>query len=262
MSRFIPYGYQMKGGEYVISEEQAAVVRRIYALYADGLSYDNISASLNRESICYKEDHPGWNKNLIKRILENPKYTGTDPYPAIISEAEFHKVRDILAMRNANRTVKTPADDAKLWKYITCGACGGKLYRTGQRTTGGSMVMNCRQCDLTLNLPKEHLKQEVLRQYLSYMELPKEHRPSDEVNRIENEINRALENPEEPQTIIDLILQGISARYDCCTPPLVQPTLYTLKDINWRQFAKLVSAVSITPEMEITIVYKEETARE
>lgn len=39
--------------------------------------------------------------------------------------------------------------------------------------------------------------------------------PSNEVIRLTNAINRGLENPSTPEDVAALILQGISARYDC-----------------------------------------------
>lgn len=40
--------------------------------------------------------------------------------------------------------------------------------------------------------------------------------PSVEVMKIDNSINRALEKAEQPKVVIKLILQGITARYECC----------------------------------------------
>ena len=40
--------------------------------------------------------------------------------------------------------------------------------------------------------------------------------PSAEVMKIDNSINRALEKAEQPEVVINLILQGITARYECC----------------------------------------------
>lgn len=40
--------------------------------------------------------------------------------------------------------------------------------------------------------------------------------PSAEVMKIDNNINRALEKVEQPEVILNLILQGIAARYECC----------------------------------------------
>ena len=39
--------------------------------------------------------------------------------------------------------------------------------------------------------------------------------PSSEVIRLTNAINRGLENPEKPEEVISLILQGVAARYEC-----------------------------------------------
>lgn len=40
--------------------------------------------------------------------------------------------------------------------------------------------------------------------------------PSLEVMKIDNAINRALEKAEQPEVVINMILQGITARYSCC----------------------------------------------
>ena len=40
--------------------------------------------------------------------------------------------------------------------------------------------------------------------------------PSPEVMKIDNAINRALEKAEQPEVVINMILQGIAARYSCC----------------------------------------------
>ena len=40
--------------------------------------------------------------------------------------------------------------------------------------------------------------------------------PSVEVMKIDNSINRVLEKAEQPEVVINLILQGITARYECC----------------------------------------------
>ena len=42
-----------------------------------------------------------------------------------------------------------------------------------------------------------------------------EYQPSDEVFKLENVIRREMENPNNPQEIVQLILKAASARYDC-----------------------------------------------
>ena len=39
-------------------------------------------------------ENVGWNKNMVKRVLENDKYLGTDIYPQLISEEVFRAVNE------------------------------------------------------------------------------------------------------------------------------------------------------------------------
>ena len=85
-----PYGYLLKDGHFVIDEPAAAVVRRIYAMKAEGLSFYEIARILNREGVMspsryaaergrkkYKEsNHVLWQPQAVSRILYNQVYTG------------------------------------------------------------------------------------------------------------------------------------------------------------------------------------------
>jgi len=54
------------------------------------------------------------------------------------------------------------------------------------------------------------------------------YRPSEELIRLNNAINRGLEYPEHPEDIIGLILQGITARYDCFSSKAAEQKLHRL----------------------------------
>ena len=77
-NRRIPFGYQMKNGEIVTEPKEMYAVSKIFADYLKGKSLLEISRSIQEEKIPY---HPGedltWNKNMVKRILENEKTLAT-----------------------------------------------------------------------------------------------------------------------------------------------------------------------------------------
>ena len=77
-NRKILYGYQIRDGVIAAVEEEAILVRRVFSLYIGGLSYQKISDLLNREEVPYSQEAPAWNKHKVKRLLENPRYTGQD----------------------------------------------------------------------------------------------------------------------------------------------------------------------------------------
>ena len=41
----------------------------------------------------YHQHTPEWNKHMVKRVLENARYTGTDGYPPLVSGADFAAAR-------------------------------------------------------------------------------------------------------------------------------------------------------------------------
>lgn len=84
INRKILYGYQIRDGALEIVPEERQVVRMVFTLYIAGASFQNISEALNQQHIPYCLEAPPWNKHKVKRILENPRYTGKDGYPVII----------------------------------------------------------------------------------------------------------------------------------------------------------------------------------
>lgn len=71
------------------------------------------------------------NKHKVKRLLENPRYTGQDDYPAIVDMEVFRAGRQRTAEKNEKRRPhgeKSPI--TYLTPYFQC-TCGGKLIRIG-----------------------------------------------------------------------------------------------------------------------------------
>lgn len=77
------YGYTT--GERKVVADQAAIVQRIFARFADGASYEKIAGELNAERVPSPGSHwagrkvrrkSGWMTNSVKGIIENELYTG------------------------------------------------------------------------------------------------------------------------------------------------------------------------------------------
>ncbi|MBQ0112627.1 MAG: recombinase family protein, partial [Bacteroidales bacterium] len=63
-------------GEFVINEEQADVVRRIFTEYLDGNSTTQIARHLERDGIKTVTGKTKWDKSVIISMLRNEKYKG------------------------------------------------------------------------------------------------------------------------------------------------------------------------------------------
>ncbi len=100
-NRKLLYGYKIQDGGLSVVMEEAAVVSRVYSLYAASLSYQKISDTLNEEHIPYSRERPEWNKHKVKRLLENPRYIGRDGYPAIVDDEMFQTVQAMIQEKTA-----------------------------------------------------------------------------------------------------------------------------------------------------------------
>lgn len=72
-------GYVVKDGRLEICEEEAAIVRRIFREYANGKSYQQIIAGLNRDGLKTKRGN-SFGSNSLHDLLHNEKYIGVLTY--------------------------------------------------------------------------------------------------------------------------------------------------------------------------------------
>lgn len=160
-------GYrQGPDGQPEIDEEQAAVVRRIFARYLMGDSVRKICKELEADGIPTARGCEKWSDSTVQNMLRNEKYigdsllqktyiqdiftrksiknTGQLPkyyvhncHPAIIDRVTFQKVQEEIARRVGKRKTSSKAK-TELGKYsgkyalselMTCGECGSPYRR-------------------------------------------------------------------------------------------------------------------------------------
>lgn len=85
----------------------------VFNLYMVKLSYQQAADILNDERIPFSQDARLWNKHKIKRLLENPRYTGKDGYPALVNAAAFQKVQERIREKTAGYTVRAERPQAE-----------------------------------------------------------------------------------------------------------------------------------------------------
>ena len=109
-NRKLPFGYQMRMGEIIRNEPEAKAVQDIFLQYTLGASLKEIAEQMSKTGPSYDEGK-SWNKNMIARILENAKYTGTDSYPKLVDIKLFAAAAE---KRQAKQCLpeRTPAQKA------------------------------------------------------------------------------------------------------------------------------------------------------
>ena len=78
-----PYGYTYAGGKLVVVEDEARIVRRIFDMYMDGRTMENIAAALTNGNIPSKKGG-AWSRQAVCNILHNPIYAGYMRWDGIV----------------------------------------------------------------------------------------------------------------------------------------------------------------------------------
>lgn len=257
-NRKILYGYRIQYGELAVVPQEAETVRRIAALYLSGLSYQKISDTLNQDAVPFSAEAPLWNKHKVKRLLENPRYTGADGYPAIMAQDDFHAIQRVIREKTANYIKSEERPARRLKEYLRCGNCRGRLLGVGGKgQRRDTLYLRCEQCGAQVTIPDADLLNEVSRQMAEHETPAREtYTPSADTIRLTNAINRGLERPDKPEDVVSLILQGISARYDCCPAPIEPASDCRPAEVDRKRFGQTAADITITGENIITVHFK------
>ena len=129
-NRTIPFGYGMKNGEITTNPKEVYAVVTIFDEYLNGKSLSEIANLMQYENIRYSEDSDYWNKNMVKRIIENDKYLGNDTYPQLITDDIFKRANE-KRVKKATTLDLIPDDLQKIRKRTYCTECGHRLSRIG-----------------------------------------------------------------------------------------------------------------------------------
>lgn len=125
--RTIPFGYRMEQAELVCEKTEAETVRRVFAMYLAGDSMKRIAEVMTEQGVLYHQDKPGWNKNMVKRILENGKYLGSGECPRIISDEDFLATQRLKESKNLY--APCPTNIAPIKEKLVCFVCGAGMMR-------------------------------------------------------------------------------------------------------------------------------------
>ncbi len=260
VSRLTPYGYKVENGQLVIISEQAAVIKRIYQEYLSGDSCKKIANALNADNIQYNGRMPVWDKDKVNHLLKKSCYTGERDFPIIIDAETFQAAQQLLrsktkciARHERNVTNSIPG--------LHCQHCGAPLRKAKNKQNPPSSIMypSCNKCGVQLTMNDEELIAEIERQVKEHYESAKapEYRQSDTSVRLANAINRGLEKPDNPDKVIDLILQGVSARYNCWpSTPDLNPDNYRSEERVWKNIRRAVADVTVARSGKIIVHFK------
>ena len=226
-NRVIPFGYCMKNGVITTDPKEICAVATIFSEYLNGISLLQIAKLMESEKIRYSEDSDRWNKNMVKRIIENEKYLGTEKYPQIIDTDIFRQANE-KRVRKAT-TLNLISDDLQEIRKVTyCAECGNRLFR---KVNGkGQEYWNCGNPDC-FKFEYRMTDQMIIGAALtvlnsvianpSLLESGGEisiYSPTADIVRQQNEINRMTDSLQvDFDRVKAEIFKLAEMKYDCCT---------------------------------------------
>lgn len=128
---FVPIGYKIVEKRYVVDEEKAPIVRRIFSDYVSGVPMVEIIRKC-------KEDGVKLSKQGLEHLLVNEKYIGVykfgdirveDGIPALIDKNLFLKAKELISKRSIGPRGRNGGSNQSylLTGKIYCGECGSPM---------------------------------------------------------------------------------------------------------------------------------------
>lgn len=233
--RNLPFGYAVQAGQVMPYPTETNAVRGIFEDYIQGASYKEIAENFTRHGPRYHAETTVWNKNMVKRILENRQYLG-ERYPALVSSEFFSEAARI---RQKKQTGK-PASYAvrAILKTAVCGVCGAPMRRDTKNTAKGRWYCSGGSCAHVKRLHDADLIEQV--SFLLKMATanpsavefaePEGKCVSFDVTRLRNELEREMDKMDfDESAVTQKILKLSAARYAACPDETTREKSLTLK---------------------------------
>lgn len=272
--RTILYGYEVVNGKNTIRDYEAAVVREVFADYISGRSLKAIAAKLTEKEIAYHLDKSVWTKNLVSRIIANPKYIGEDGYPAIISQSVFDLANKRKSTMGGTQ-IDVPYNVAEIKSRTVCGKCGHNIGRHSEWLSHDIKWECPKGCRFDTYLNDTEIFDSLLNILNGVTKVPElllihskdfEYIPSLEVIRQSKEIERVKEQVDvEFGVLSKMILQCTSLKYKCCeldrsqamTEVLMDKymSLHPINEIDLALIRDTVQKITVNTDGTLTVMF-------
>lgn len=143
----IPLGFKTIDRVFVIDDEKAIVVKKIFEMYDKDYIMADIIRYLNNQGLKTKKGND-FDKNSIRRILRNKKYTGTYIYkgketpnaiPRIIEDDLFYRVQDKMQKNKEAPARARAKEHYLLTTKVFCGECKSSMIGKGGTSKTGKL---------------------------------------------------------------------------------------------------------------------------
>ena len=235
--RKIPFGYRMEQTKLVCEESEAETVRRIFERYLGGESLAQIARSLSGQDVRYHAHSPVWNKNMIKRIIEDGRYLGNEDYPKIVDRDTFLSVR-LMKADKVQPVSPCPEAIKPLRDRMSCAVCGARMRRHPSSRRKIRWICANNDCRHTAIIQDEDLIEGVKRclekltlsPQLSEGSAPESMPKGMNILRLENELTAAFNRGTESVAYMKALIFALAAeRYSALPDRTAEHEMDTLQ---------------------------------
>ena len=129
-NRKLPFGYEMRMGKMCLKEREAELVKLIFQRYSEGISYNQIVSIPGNQPIPYRETGQPWNKNMVARILQDERYTGTTEFPLVVDSDLFREVQQKRPLTGGSS--RNAKEIRQLRELVVCASCGNQMMKNSR----------------------------------------------------------------------------------------------------------------------------------
>ena len=216
--RSIPFGYRMERAQIICEQTEAETVKQIFSLYLNGHSLGQIAAAMTAQAVRYHAHTNQWNKNMVKRILENDRYLGNEDYPQLIGSDEFFAVR---CLKNKKLQDQKPCPESirPISHMMTCAVCGARMCRQADKRKTTRWVCQNKGCRETAIITDDELSEALDRCFRQLATSPQllevcaPDTPSRSMDgiRLENELTAAFNRGTESTAYMKMLIFAAAA---------------------------------------------------
>lgn len=270
-NRNIPYGYKFEKGKITVDDFEASIAKKVFSDYISGLSLLKISNILNDRKIEYLPNQVTWNKNKIKRMIEDKRYLGTEKYPQIIESELFNRANKVKLKRDTTKNIKRISYIYNLNIPVVCCECNGQMKRAHHPQLKITEKWICMCCGCSVSILDEDLLngiKEILNFLMLEPSIISSHSDTDKsiaTIKTENEINRILESIDfDRKLIINKIFELASLKYeDLDSDSYISNKIRAefdkeklLTDISLPLLSKTVKEIRLNKDADIRLLLK------
>ncbi len=214
--RTIPFGYVYENGVRVVEVREAEIIKNVFASYINGDTFDGIAQELNQGSITYAKDKL-WGKNIISRMIDDVRYTGSEIYPLIIEKELYFKAKEKRESKGSKK-VELPKYTELIKSKSFCDSCKNKYTRRNKWKTREKWICSC-GCKTEVYFDDALLFSEIsnaINKALQKDILPKETECKTEIEatKKENELSQLIEQTKIDYSVaLSLILECANERF-------------------------------------------------